>query len=593
MPTVADPTRLEVIKNALESIADGMALTVVRTSRSSVVRQSLDFSTGVLDSKGELTGQGMCIPVHLGGMMPALKACTDRFQGRIYPGDVLASNDPYEGGSHLPDIFLFKPLFAGDILVGYACAMSHHTDIGGRVAGGNACDSSEIYQEGLRIPPVKLYERGEPNETLFRILEKAVRVPDIVLGDIMGQVAGLHYGEREYMKLVQRYGVEGLEQSIDEVLQYTEELTRKAIRTLPDGEWRFTDYVDDDGFSPEPIAIVSNLTKKDDEVYVDFTGTSPQCTGAIQPVFATTQGMVYAVVRCILGTLGYGDIPNTGGYFRPIKVTAPEGTFVNPLLPAPVAARALGCWRMLQSLFGAFAKMVPDKVYACSGGCELGVGMAGYDKSKMPWKPWVQLEFHVEMAMGGRPDQDGIDAQGAGLGNLANVPVEVEEAEQPIKVEEYAIVPDTEGAGKHRGGLGMVRHWRYTLDDTVLQVRADRMRYQPYGLSGGQSSAPTKIVLNPGRQDEQQMPSKFLVNLKAGDEVRIEWPGAGGWGFPLERDPELVLADVIAEKVTPRRAKEVYGVVVDAVQRRVDYTATLKLRQQLQQSKSSGNGERA
>ena len=253
MTTTIDPIRMEVIRNALESIADGMALTVVRTSRSSVVRTSLDFSTGVLDSNGVLVGQSMCSPIHLGGMNPALMACVNHFKGRIYPEDILVTNDPYEGGSHLPDIFLFKPVWIGDRIVAYLCAMSHQTDIGGRVPGGNACDSTEIYQEGLRIPPVKLQERGEPNETLMRILEKAVRVPDKVLGDIKGQVAALYYGEREYMKLVNQYGIEGLESFVSELLDYTEVLTRKSIASMPDGTWSFTDVVDNDGFSDEPI----------------------------------------------------------------------------------------------------------------------------------------------------------------------------------------------------------------------------------------------------------------------------------------------------------------------------------------------------
>ena len=226
MAKVTDRIRLEVLKNALEGIADGMALTLIRTSRSSVVRSGLDFSTGVLSANGDLIGQGACQPMHLGGMMPALQSCIKRYKGNINPGDIFITNDPYEGGSHLPDIFQYKPLFIGDKLIGFACAMTHHTDIGGRVAGGNACDSTEIYQEGLRIPPLKLYEAGEPNETMFRIIEKAVRVPDKVMGDILGQVAAMNYGEQEYMKLINRYGIEGLDAHTEEMLDYTEELTR-------------------------------------------------------------------------------------------------------------------------------------------------------------------------------------------------------------------------------------------------------------------------------------------------------------------------------------------------------------------------------
>ena len=215
---------------------------------------------------------------------------------------------------------------------------AHHTDIGGRVPGGNACDSTEIYQEGLRIPALKLQERGEPNETLLRILEKAVRVPDKVLGDLKGQEAALYFGEREYIKLAERYGIEELEASVDELLDYTEELTRSSIAAMPDGTWTFTDTVDNDGFDDTPIDIVATVTKADDHIGVDFTGTSPQCKGAIQPVFATTKAMVYAVLRSVME----GDIPNTAGYFRHGTVFAPEGTFVNPMPPAPVAARAPG-----------------------------------------------------------------------------------------------------------------------------------------------------------------------------------------------------------------------------------------------------------
>ncbi len=579
MTTVTDPVQLEVIKNALESIADGMALTVVRTSRSSVVRTSLDFSTGVLDTNGELVGQSMCSPTHLGGMMPALKACLKQYDGRVYPGDILVTNDPYEGGSHLPDIFLFKPVWIGDRIVSYLCAMAHHTDIGGRVPGGNASDSTEIYQEGLRIPPLKLQERGEPNETLLRILEKAVRVPDKVMGDLRGQQAALYYGEREYTKLVEQYGIEGLESSIDELLDYTEELTRKAISTIPDGTWTFTDVVDNDGFDDVPIDVVATITKKDEEISVDFTGTSPQCKGAIQPVFATTKAMVYAVLRSVLG----GDIPNTAGYFRPVSVTAPEGTFVNPLPPAPVAARALGCRRITHALYGAFAQALPERVFACPGGAEVGVGAGGYDKSTMPWKAWVQIEFHNETACGGRPDKDGIDGQGSNISNLANIPAETIEAEHPIRIDEYGLIADTEGPGRFRGGLGMVRSYTYLLDDTVVQVRSDREKTAPYGLNGGLPSTTTKVSVTKGGQT-RPMPTKFLENLNTGDSLRIEWPGAGGWGDPIGREPKAVLWDVIEEKVSLQRARDVYGVVIDIENRTIDWEQTRRLREELAQS---------
>ena len=578
MKTVSDPIRLEILRNALEGIGDGMALTVVRTSRSTVVRNNLDFSTAILNADGELVGQGMCMPIHLGGMMPALDACLRQYKGRVEPGDILVSNDPYEGASHLPDIFLFKPVYVGDVLMGYLCAMTHHTDIGGRVAGGNACDNTEIFQEGLRIPPLKLYHRGEPNETLFRILEKAVRVPDKVLGDLNGQLAALEFGEREFLSLVNRFGVEEIEQYMLELLRYTEELTRKAIVRLPDGSWSFTDYVDDDGFQSEAITIVANLHKKGDELHIDFTGTSPQVKGSIQPVFATTKSVVYAVVKTILSTVAQ-DIPNTAGYIRPIHVTAPEGSFLNPVPPAPVAARSLGLRRMSHALLGAFGQMLPGQVPGCPGGCEYGASIAGYDRSQTPWKPWICMDFSNEIASGGRQGQDGIDGQSAGITNLANVPVEVYEPEFPIKIEEYALLTDSEGAGEYRGGMGMMRRYRFLADDTVVQVRSDRMKSAPFGVHGGESSSSARIVIRSGGE-ERVMPSKFLATVNSGDIMEVEWPGAGGWGNPLNRDPDRVLRDVIEEKVSVQRARERYGVVVNEGEREVDPVATAELREQ-------------
>jgi N-methylhydantoinase B len=575
-PKAKDVTWLEIIKNAFESIADGMAVTIVRTSRSSVVRSSLDFSTAVLNHRGELIGQGMCVPIHLGGMMPALDACLDYYEDAIRPGDVLINNDPYDGGSHLPDIFLYKPIFVGDSLIGYACAMAHQTDIGGRVAGGNACDSTEIYQEGLRIPPLKLFEEGRANEAIFRILERAVRVPDQVIGDLRSQVAALDYGEREMQLLVDRYGVDETMGRSEELLDYTERLTRAALRDLADGSWSFTDYIDDDGIVDEEIPIVVTLVKKDDELLADFTGTGLQCLGAIQPVFATTKAMTYSALKNVLGTLET-DIPNTAGYFRPVTVSAPPGTFVNPLPPAPVAARGLGCVRIHQVLLGAFAQMLPDKIYACTGGCEYGVSMSGYDTTQTPAKPWIHLDFLVETAVGGFAARDGLDAQGGGSANAAIIPAETIELEKPLVVEEFSLLADSEGAGKYRGGLGLARQYRFKMDKTQVQMRADRTKHAPFGLFGGEGSRTTRITIASGGH-VREMPGKFITHVNAGDVLRIEMPGAGGWGNPLERDPDLVLHDIVEERISPTHAREKYGVVVDPDLRHVNLEATRRLR---------------
>ena len=574
MAGISDPTQLEVVYNALSGISDAMAVTLVRTSRSSIVRLGYDFSTGLLSPNAELVGQGLCQPIHMGGMPPALTACIEHYGDRIYPGDILINNDPYEGGSHLPDIFLFKPVFKGETLLAYACAMSHHTDVGGKVAGGNSSDCTEIYQEGLRIPPLKLYQRGEPNRTLFRIIEKAVRVPDKVLGDLRGQVAALRLAEQEIGRLADRHGEARFLELQDEVLDYTGNLTRMRIRELPDGAWSFTDHVDNDGFGSGPIAIVANVTKKDDEISVDFAGTSPQVRGAINSPFDSTKSMAYAVVRAVLG----GEIPNTGGYFRPVTVTAPEGTYVNPRPPASVAARFLGCLRISHAVFGAFARMLPERIPACAGGCDGNLTMAGYLQEGNARHPWVQVEGSCEIATGASAVRDGIDAQSGAVSNITNIPVELIEVEHPIRIEEYSLATDSEGAGARRGGMGLTRQYRYLADETLVQLRSDRMDFPPYGLSGGQASGPSKVAFQRRGGSVEPMASKFIVTANDGDTLRIDMPGGGGWGDPMARDPAAVLADVVAEKVSPGRAEAVYGVVLTDGGRRIDAAATRKLR---------------
>lgn len=578
--------RIEVLKNALESIADGMALTVVRTSRSQNVRASMDFSTGILTGNGELIAQGQCIPVHLGGMPVALEACVSRYADTMSPGDVFVTNDPYEGGSHLPDIFLFKPVFVDDMVVAYFCAMTHHADVGGRVAAGNACDSTEIYQEGLRIPPLRLFNQGLLNDTLWRLIEKAVRVPEIVLADILSNIAAIDFGEQEFRKVIKKYGVEETKQVMEDLLDYTETLARQAISMLPDGSWTFTDYIDNDGFTEDRIAIVTNLIKREDRLHFDFTGTSDQVKGSIQPVFATTKAMVYAVVRTVLGSLGY-DIPNTQGYFRPITVTAAEGSFVNPRIPAAVAARGLSCERIAQTVFGVFSEMLPDKIPACAGGAEVGASMSGYQRSDDGWKAWILMDFQMETARGGGPGKEGLDAHYSGIISIGNIPAEQIEIEYPVKLIQYGFAPNTEGAGEYRGGMGIVREWQYLAEETAVVVRSDRQNNPPYGLQGGLASAPTQVILRRVSQDDERMPSKFSFTAYEGDRLCIKHSGAGGWGDPIIRSPDRVLEDVVDEKVSVERAENVYGVIVDIRNTLVDENMTIQKRNAMATGSSS------
>ena len=572
-----DPVTREIIKNYLYGAADTMAVTVVRTARSAVVKDGMDFSTAIFNAEGDQVAQGLTLPLHMGAMQPALDAVRAYFGDDVKPGDIFANNDPYEGGSHLPDIFLFKPVFYNEVHIGWTCCIAHQTDIGGRVAGGNACDNTEIYQEGLRIPPIKLVEEGEMNKAVWRILNKNVRVPEMVQGDVLAQISALHQGERDLLRLVEDYGIEDLRSYMTDIIDYTERLTRAEIETLPNGTWEFTDYVDDDGITPDPIAIKATVTIDEDEMLVDFTGTSPQAKGSINPNLPFAKSAVYAVFK----NLTNPNITANAGFFRPIKVTAPPGCYVNPQHPAPVAARGLGGFRVAQAVFGAMAKALPDRVPAAWGGGEVAVSFGGYYPNG---KAFVFVEFNNDGPRGGGPFADGADGAAAPVTNQANIPVESIEANHPLLVNRYGFIPDTEGPGEFRGGLGIVRELELTHEEATLQIRSDRGKFLPWGNQGGGPGSRTFNILNPQAENEV-LPGKFLRTMKKGDVYRLIQAGAGGYGDPLERDPDAVLADLIQEKVTPQRARAAYGVVISADTVEMDAQATTELRARMREER--------
>ena len=575
MQPATDPITREIIKNALMSIADTMALTVVRTARSAVIKHAMDFSTSIFNAEGEQVAQGLTLPSHLGSMPPALAGVTKAFGDDIQPGDIFANNDPYEGGSHLPDIFLFKPIFVYDTLLGWCCSIGHQTDIGGRVPAGNACDSTEIYQEGLQIPPIKLFEEGVLNRAVWRILEKNVRVPDKVLGDVQALLAATRFGEREVLRMVDEYGLEEMKSYMTDILDTTERQTKAEFAALPQGEWEFTDYIDNDGIDPQPIAIHARIKITGDQVYVDFDGTSPQTKGAINPTFAYTKSCVYASVKCLINP----SIPSNSGFFRPFHITAPPGTIVNPLHPAPVAARGMTGLRVSQVILGALAQVLPDKVPGCWGGGEVGLTFGGYHPNR---KAWVYLEFATDGPRGGGPHQDGADGLASPVNNVANTPIESLEAEQPLMVEKYSFLTDTGGPGTYRGGLGIEKEFRIVADEATFQVRTDRHDFLPWGVKGGKPGTPTRNYINPDTIGTE-IPGKHLMTLKKGDIYRLVQAGGGGYGDPLERDVYSVLDDVQQEKLTVDYARREYGVVIDPATTEPDLKATEELRSTMRQ----------
>ena len=568
-----DPIAVELVKNALQSLADDMAVTVARTARSIVVKEALDFSTALFDDAGRTIAQGTCLPAHLGSMPAGVRAVMREFGADMHPGDVFCVNDPYDGGTHLPDIVVVKPVFDDGERIGYAAVLAHMTDIGGRIPGGNASDSTEVYQEGLRIPPVRLYDRGKPSHTMFQVLARNVRVPDKVLGDVRSQISACYTGERGLLELVRGHGRDEFRTLCTELLDYTERYTRAEIGRLKKGTWTFADHLDNDGIDPGPIRIQATVTVKDDEIEIDMAGTDPQVRGAINLVYTMTCSVAWAAVRSILDL----DIPNNDGFFRCIKVIAPEGSIVNPRAPAAVAARALTAFRVVDAIYGCLHHVAPDKVPAAGSSVpDFGVTVGGYYPDG---RPFVHLEFTVG-SWGASLGRDGMDALTGIPVNYSNTPAELIETEAPLRVLRYGFVPDTGGAGRFRGGLAIERELCFTTEQGVLQVRSDRVDVPPYGLAGGRHGANALSEVTRADGTLERPKGKFLTHLKMGDRYRIQLPGGGGTGDPLTRDPAAVLADVREGKVTEGHALATYGVVLAGGA--VDADATALRRREMQ-----------
>jgi N-methylhydantoinase B len=568
-----DPITFAVIKNGLDAIVDEMAYDVIRTARSEIVKDVMDYSAAICDTDGNMIAQAKTVALHLGAVPEAMGVVLEEYGDGLVPGDAVILNDPYQGGMHLPDIFMFMPIFhANENLQGFSVVICHHTDVGGRVAGSNASDSTEIFQEGLRIPALKLFEAGVPNDTLFKMIDINVRLPDRVIGDLKAQFAACRTGARELGKMFDRYGAEMTSTYFAELLDYAERMTRAEIAAWPNGTYSFTDHIDDDGFNDEPLPIAVAITVHGDSVTVDFEGSAPQVPAALNSTKSYTNSCSYLSVRCCLK----GDIPNNAGVFRAINVTTPDASIVNPKLPAAVAARALTGYRIVDAMFGALAQIVPDRVPAAGEGGNTVVCLGGYREDGAPF-------IIVDMicgAWGGRPDKDGIEAITNPSQNLSNTPVETMESQHPVRVEEYALVTDSCGAGKWRGGLGVARSYRLLAPEAGLQLRADRMKILPYGLAGGgpATGAINEITTNAGEHID--LPSKINRRMAQGDLVRHVQPGGGGFGDPLTRDPARVARDVWNTKVSAAYAREHHRVVVDPDTGVLDAVATTALRAQ-------------
>lgn len=570
------PFLLEVVKNALDTIADELALIIMRTAYSSIVRDAMDYSTAICDSNGHTLAQGLTTPLHLGSFFDAMANLVKNHAPTAIPGDVFIFNDPYlAAGQHLPDMYIVRPIFIDGTIEGWATTVAHLNDIGGIVPGSNSIGSTEIFQEGLRFPVLKLYQAGIENQTIWDILSANVRVPDKVLGDVKAQVSACLVGEREFKSLFERYGRETLHRTFQAIHDYAEKLARAEFNDIADGTYHFVNYIDGLGEDPQPIRFQVALTIQGSEVLVDWTGTSEQVRGGINAPYPFTKAAAYAALRSVLGV----DVPNAQGFTRPISVIAPSGTIVNPLSPAACGARGITGFRMIDCIMGALSQALPQRIPADGSGGSTIPSIGGTHHGR----PFVFVETMMG-TWGGTPTHDGQDGVAHIGANQSNIPIEMIEREYPLRVERYALVPDTGGAGKYRGGLAIVREFRLLAQEAMIAVRSDKRRFPPYGLHGGKSGSPSMNIINPGPK-QRVLPVLFKepVTMVMGDVYHHTLAGGGGYGNPLERDLALVERDLRQGRITGAGALNDYGVVAaqEPLGWVVDIDATLALRASL------------
>jgi len=565
-----DPITLEVIRNGLSSIADEMALIIMRSAYSPVVRDIMDYSTGLCDPQGRIIAQGLTLPIQLCSFPRVMRFLEERFGDDMAPGDIFITNDPYgSGGQHLPDVYVLKPIFNDGALAGFAATVAHHTDLGGIVPGSVAIYATEIQQEGLRIPLMKLHEAGRPNRTLLGLIESNTRQPVEVLGDLRAQIAACTTAEKGLIALVERYGAD-FPVYVQALHDHAEAMMRETIRELPNGVYVGEDYLDGLGDNPVPIRIRATVTIADDTIDIDFTGTSDQVAASINCPISLPESAAFTAIRC----LSRRDIPNCDGYLKPITVRAPEGSLLNPLFPAACGARGVVGYRVFDTIMQALAKVVPERAIGGSEGGPFLMAAGGNYQGRQ----FVLNEMLVG-TWGARADRDGIEGISNPAANISNQPVEMIEAEMPVEIVRYGFVTDSGGAGRNRGGLAFIREFRFQ-QDTGFNLRGDRRDHPPFGIDGGGCGAPSAHILVAADGSERMLPAMPMhaFTAQAGDIFRLVGAGGGGFGDAFEREPARVLADVIEEKVSVDGAARDYGVAIDPLTLTVDQSGTLSLR---------------
>ncbi|MBM3599493.1 MAG: hydantoinase B/oxoprolinase family protein [Alphaproteobacteria bacterium] len=554
-PRLIDPVSLEVVRGRTQTISDEMLNGLVRSSFSAVIKENADASTAIFDARGQCIVQSG-IPILLGTLFAAVNEVLADFPvAKMVAGDIYATNDPYRGGTHIPDLILFSPIFVKDRVVALSVTIAHHRDVGGRVPGSAPVDSTEIFQEGVRIPPIRLFEAGRPNDAILTVMRANSRLPDMISGDVDAQIGACLIGERRIREMVEEFGVDETLDMFDELLDRSERLTRGRLSALPPGRYEFEDYLDNDGVDLDRmIPIKVAVTIGDGEVVVDFTGSSPQVRGPVNAPSSVSLAAAFFVVRCVTDS----SISSNSGCLRPIKVITPPGSVVNPQFPAPVNARSIMFCLLVDAIFGAFAKAAPGKVPACGYDFPL-VHFGGLDRHK---KPFVFSEIGTG-GYGARSHRDGIDVYRSKNGNALSMPTETTEMDFPVRISTVCIRKDSGGAGRFRGGLGYTKIYQALTDGVTVSMRGDRHRTGPWGLDDGKPGEPslTEVIRRDGTRFN--IPSKQVFRMNTGDSLVIHSAGGGGYGSPLERPVTAVVADVLDHKISRESAATKYGVIID------------------------------
>ncbi len=566
-----DPVLVEVVKHELAAISEEMAIAVWKTGRSAMVKTG-DFATALCDRQGRLTGQGYAAPFQLGFFMEVMTHLLEKYEGEFRPGDVIVTNDPYAGITHMPDVMLVAPAFWNEQLAGFTMAYSHHTDIGGRFPGGFSSQCTASYEEGVRLPSLKLVEGGVRNEALLEMVLANVRLPEEWLGDVEAKIAGCWRGEQELRGLLDEYGLETLDACCDHLIDSAETATRRAIRAVPDGRYRYEDVLEDDGFGRADVAapIVVTIDVAGDTLCVDFEGTAPQAAGAINLPLSLTRASVYAVVRSLVGP----EALTNAGFARPIEVRASAGSLVHPEFPAAVGGRAPLFFRVVDMLYRALAQAQPDRIPIPGEGGDV----LHFTGEREDGSPFALLDIFFG-GWGGRPGDDGIDGVAPmEFGSYGTVPAEVLEREFPLVVDGFGYVPDSGGPGRHRGSLSIYRQWRFLARGQAM-VRTNRVRRPSEGMDGGGAGVLSTNVWDPdGEARVLENRAHMHLPVAPGDAIYHAIAGSGGHGDPWTREPERVAADVRDDKVSVAGAREDYGVVIDPITLVLDCDATHALR---------------